>query len=162
MVDTECIVEYLRRSYTAVDGLWFMKVEERLDFDEALLLDVAVWKVVAKIQARKACELLGLKGETLPELVAALELKFAAEQYAYRVARQDATRAEIEIEVCPWMAMMEKSGRMHLADRVANAICGTEYEAWATEFGGGIQSAVRERRCNGARVCRIVLEKTEQ
>ena len=27
--------EYFRRSYTAVDGLWFMKVEERLGFDEA-------------------------------------------------------------------------------------------------------------------------------
>jgi len=36
--------EYFRRSYTAVDGLWFMKVEERHGFEEALRLDEAVWK----------------------------------------------------------------------------------------------------------------------
>jgi hypothetical protein len=161
MPDEHCIAEYLRRSYTAIDGLWFMKVEERLDFDEALLLDVAVWKVMAKIQARKACELLGLQGATLAELLAALELKFAAEQYMYEIRRPSPDSAEITVTGCPWMVLMEKSGRMHLADRVANAICGVEYEAWAKEFGSGITTAVGERRCNGDPVCRIVLEQEE-
>ncbi len=30
------ISEYYKRSYTAVDGLWFMKAEERYGFDTAL------------------------------------------------------------------------------------------------------------------------------
>jgi hypothetical protein len=159
MLDDHCIEEYLRRSYIAIDGLWFMKVEERLDFDEALLLDVAVWKVMAKIQARKACELLGLEGKTLSDLVTALELKFAAEQYTYTIGRPSPESAEITVTGCPWMTLMEKSGRMHLADRVANAICAAEYAAWAKEFGEGITTAVRQRRCNGDPVCRIVLEQ---
>ena len=44
--------EYFRRSYTAVDGLWFMKVEERMSFEQALQIDEAVWRVLPKIQAR--------------------------------------------------------------------------------------------------------------
>ena len=44
--------EYFRRSYTAVDGLWFMKVEEAYGFDNALDIDDEVWKVLPKIQAR--------------------------------------------------------------------------------------------------------------
>ena len=34
--DDKQTVEYLRRSYSAVDGLWFMKVEEKRGFEEAL------------------------------------------------------------------------------------------------------------------------------
>ena len=44
--------EYFRRSYTAVDGLWFMKVEERMGFEQALQIDEAVWRILPKIQAR--------------------------------------------------------------------------------------------------------------
>ncbi|NLE90228.1 MAG: hypothetical protein GX602_04765, partial [Dehalococcoidales bacterium] len=46
------ISQYLQRSYEAVDGLWFMKVEEKLGFDTALEIDGEVWKVLPKIQAR--------------------------------------------------------------------------------------------------------------
>ena len=52
--------EYFRRSYTAVDGLWFMKVEEKRGFEEALQLDEAVWKVLPKIQARTIKAMLNL------------------------------------------------------------------------------------------------------
>jgi len=45
-------LEYFRLSYTAVDGLWFMKVEERMGFEQALQIDEAVWAVLPKIQAR--------------------------------------------------------------------------------------------------------------
>ncbi len=42
--------EYFHRSFTAVDGLWFMKVEEKHGFDAALEIDNEVWKVLPKIQ----------------------------------------------------------------------------------------------------------------
>ena len=64
--DDRALVEYLRRAYHAVDGLWFMIVEEAHDFDHALELDERVWAVLAKIQARKAREVTGCSGnETL-------------------------------------------------------------------------------------------------
>ena len=44
---------YLLRSCAAVNGLWFMKVEEKYGFDAALDLDAAVWAVMPKIQARQ-------------------------------------------------------------------------------------------------------------
>ena len=55
------IAEYFKRSYTAVDGLWFMKVEERYGFDTALDIDNDVWQVMPKIQARKLKTLGGLE-----------------------------------------------------------------------------------------------------
>ena len=52
--------EYYHRCYKAVDGLWFVKTEEKFDFDTSLELDRDVWEVMPKIQARflkkKACK----------------------------------------------------------------------------------------------------------
>ena len=47
----EKIIEYFKKSYTAADGLWFMKTEEKYDFDTALELDAKVWEVMPIIQA---------------------------------------------------------------------------------------------------------------
>ena len=44
--------EYYHRCYKAVDGLWFVKTEERFDFTTALDLDNKVWQVMPRIQAR--------------------------------------------------------------------------------------------------------------
>jgi hypothetical protein len=158
LLDDRTISEYLRRSYFAVDGLWFMKVEETLGFDEALCLDVEVWRILGKIQARKARELLGIEGGTIADLVAALQLKWAAEEYASRIVSQTPNRIEIEITACPWIDLLRKSGREELAARVADAICNTEYAAWAREFDPGITIALPNRICDGCRACRLVLE----
>jgi hypothetical protein len=47
------VAEYnLQPIYKSVDGLWFMKVEEKDGFNAALTVDNEVWKVMPKIQAR--------------------------------------------------------------------------------------------------------------
>jgi len=158
MFDDRTICEYLRRSYFAADGLWFMKVEERLDFEEALRLDVEVWGILAKIQARKARELLAIEGRTLADLMSALQLRFAAEQYGYGIVSQQPNRIEIEIAACPWIELLRKSGREDLAARVAEAICPTDLGGWAREFDPAIRVTLPQRMCEGATACRLVLE----
>ena len=158
MFDDRVVAEYLRRSYFAADGLWFMKVEERLGFDEALRLDVEVWSILAKIQARKARELLGVEGGSLADLVEALRLRFTAEGYSFTVAGETPEHAEIEISGCPWVELLRKSGRQELAARVADAICPTDLGAWAREFDPAITVSFPERICDGCGTCRVVLE----
>jgi len=158
LLDDRTISEYLRRSYFAVDGLWFMEIEETLGFDEALRLDVEVWRTLGKIQARKARELLGIEGGSVADLVAAFQLKWAAEQYTPHVVAQSDTRIEIEITACPWIELLRKSGREELAARVADAICNAEYAAWAREFDPGITIALPNRICDGCAACRLIIE----
>jgi hypothetical protein len=45
------ISSYFQRCYTVVDGLWFMKMEDREGFEASLDVDDKVWKILAKIQA---------------------------------------------------------------------------------------------------------------
>ena len=159
MSDPAAIAEYLRRSYFAADGLWFMKVEQAHGFKEALRLDVEVWRVLGKIQARRAREILGIQGRSLSDLVSALELKFAAEQYDYRIVSAQPDRAEIEIWGCPWIVLLQKSGRQDIAARVAEAICATDYEAWAREFDPAFSAGMTQRICAGHDACRVVFQR---
>lgn len=152
------ITEYLRRSYGAVDGLWFVKVEERHGFDEALRLDVAVWEILAKLQARKARELLGIAGRRPADLARALELKFVAEGYTYRITAPSPHRVEIEIAACPWLEMLRKSGREALAAPVAEAICPADFGAWAREFDPRLIVTISDRMCDGGCACRVAVE----
>jgi len=49
----EQLVQFLRRSYHAVDGLWFMSVEDVEGFPAALELDQLVWEVLARSRPAK-------------------------------------------------------------------------------------------------------------
>ncbi len=124
--------EYFHRSYTAVDGLWFMKVEEAMGFDQALKLDEAVWRVLPKIQARTLKSMLNLK-DGLPDLNAALSVRLAMEGFSFEMQDLDNGFAVI-VKKCPWHDIMVRSGRKSLSERVSDLICRVENSTWASEF----------------------------
>lgn len=147
--------DYLHRSYSAVDGLWFMKVEERFGFEAALDIDQEVWKVLPKIQARKLKELTGL-GQGLEALREVFSIKLQWDGFAFD-AHYDAVGrcCTFTVGQCPWQAMLKKSGREHLAERIAERICQTEYALWASEFGPGIHFKLIKGSCQNGSCCQI-------
>ncbi len=143
------VVEYFRRSYTAVDGLWFMKVEEKYGFNAALQLDEAVWRVLPKIQAR-AMKSMGLENG-LDGLYEGITTRLALEGFEFE-AEKDVEGFLVMIERCPWHDLMVKSGRENLSETVSNIICDVENSTWANEF--GVAKFDREARiCNGSERC---------
>ncbi len=152
--DDRILVSYLRRCYHAVDGLWFVTAEADSDFEHALELDVRVWRVLAKIQARKARELLGLSGNTAQELARAFSLKLDADGHRYAVEVADDT-VLFRIEACPWRELLERSDRQHLAAQVAKAVCTTEGAVWCSEFGGEWTFDMPLMACAGADRCEM-------
>ncbi len=148
--------EYFRRSYTAVDGLWFMKVEERMGFEPALQVDEAVWKVLPKIQARALKAMMNLP-DGLEGLEQALSARLALEGFDFEIKRQDGA-VEVAVRSCPWHQIMIRSGREGLSERVSDVICRVENETWAQEFSepGAEIGFERERRlCRGEGRCRL-------
>ncbi len=149
--------EYFRRSYTAVDGLWFMKVEERMGFEQALQIDEAVWKVLPKIQARALKAMMNLPAG-LAGLEQALSARLALEGFEFDITRQDGA-VEVAVRSCPWHQIMIKSGRGDLSERVSEVICRVENETWASEFsekdGEKIDFERQARLCRGDGVCRL-------
>jgi hypothetical protein len=161
--------EYFRRSYTAVDGLWFMKIEEGLGFDFALKIDEAVWSILPKIQARTLKSMMDLN-DGIDDLMKALSTRFVLEGYDFLMQRKE-DGLMITVFGCPWHQAMVKSGREGLSERVSNVICRVENETWAREFSPAgkkvdnadcsevIEFGRESRLCRGEGKCRLWFER---
>jgi hypothetical protein len=149
-INDKQVAEYFRRSYTAADGLWFMKVEERHGFDTALDIDNQVWQVLPKIQARMLKSMLnldnGMKG-----LYEGISTRLALEGFEFQAENYD-EGFRIIVEKCPWHDVMIKSGREHLSEKVNSLICSTENSVWASEF-GDIIFEPEAQICKGSTGC---------
>ena len=157
-LDDKQISEFYHLSYTAVDGLWFMKTEEKFGFDTALDIDNEVWKVVPKIQARMLKSVLKMENG-IEALFECFTAKLALDGFVFKTEKDENGSAfRIIIEKCPWYDLMVKSGRESLAGKVGVRICNTEYSAWASEFGDGICFELHERLCNGSELCILQFE----
>lgn len=130
---TDQIAALLRRSYMAVDGLWFVMAEQRHGYEAALALDEDVWKVMPKIQARKAREVLGVAGNELGDLARCLGLKLASEGHDFEVSLTG-DQLEMRIVHCVWRDIFEKAQRLHIAKDIARNICLNKGAGWAAEF----------------------------
>ena len=150
-LNNEQKIQYLKRSYSAVDGLWFMKVEDLLGFEKALEIDNQVWSLFPKIQARFLKDV--LKQDTgLEALQICFTEKLLMDNFQFRVKSCKQGFCFIITE-CPWHDIMIKSGREDLSSKVGEKICNTEYSVWAREFGNNIKHEIRSRICDGADTC---------
>jgi hypothetical protein len=60
------------RNMWAVDGLYYLFIEEKWGTKEATEIDRKVWEIMGKIEARKIKELLNIKGDDIPTVMKAL------------------------------------------------------------------------------------------
>ena len=153
-IDDRALVEYLRRSYHAVDGLWFVKVEEDHGFEAALEFDQRVWQVLAKIQARKARELTNACDNGPETLARCFTLKLTADGHDF-AAEVTGEGVLFRIAECPWLALLRKAGRTHLAQPIAEAVCRTEGNVWCAEFGGAYVFDMPQMSCAGGTECHM-------
>ena len=145
--------EFSHRSYTTVDGLWFMKVEEKYGFDTALEIDNEVWKVMPKIQARMLKSMTNMENG-IESLFECFTTKLALDGFNFKTEKLgDGNAFKIIIDRCPWYDLMVKSGREYLSGKVGTRICNTEYSTWASEFGDSIHFELGDQLCKGCEFC---------
>lgn len=145
------VIEYYHRCYKAVDGLWFMKVEEKFGFKVALELDKQVWSIVPKIQARMIKSLLKL-GKNNDTLLESLKAKLSLEGFDFKV-EPIKNGFQIRVINCPWHSLMVKSGRENLSEKVGKAICNIEYRIWISEFDEKTCFELKKQQCKGSKDC---------
>jgi len=147
MQDQKLIADYLRKCFVSVDGLWFMKVEQGADFEKALELDIEVWKVLPKIEARTIQELLDI-GKGMQALRQALEFKLSAEDSRFKLSPLGHNGFTLEVRDCSWVAHIRKANREQFLERISESICSLEFGTFASEFGSNISV---EHDCSSCR-----------
>lgn len=144
--------EYFKRCFFSVDGLWFMKLEEDATFEKALEIDIEVWKILPKIQARTVKKLLNLP-DSLLGLQLAIAFKFTAEGFKFRIRSADEHGFSLDIDECPWVRLIANAGRQHLMPAVADAICPVEHATFAQEFDQSIRFSLDRKGCTESHSC---------
>lgn len=157
-MDPQMLSEYFKRCFLAVDGLWFMMLEKTDSFDKALEVDSMVWKILPKIQARKIKELFGVETSTREDLINALKFKMDAEDFVSKLSKEGPD-INVIVNRCPWLVLLKKANREHLAGKIGESICTVEYGIFAREFMKDINLEVASRRCMGSEVCSFLFKK---
>lgn len=142
------IYKYLQRCYAAVDGLWFVKTEEKLGFKKTLEIDKAVWKVMPKIQARALKAMAPKKG-----LKECFETKLVLDGFKFKTSKLKGGGFDIKVSECPWHNILINAGRKKYADKIGSAICTAEFPVWITEFNEPLAYELKGRICAGAKNC---------
>ena len=76
-IPREKIIELLfmqMRNLWAVDGLYYLGIEEKYGTEGATEIDRKVWEVMGKIEARRLKEILGIKESDIPTVMNTLKL----------------------------------------------------------------------------------------
>ena len=146
MYDQKLFSDYLRKCFVSVDGLWFMKTEEDADFEKALEIDIAVWNVLPKIEARTIKELLSL-GHGIEALHTALDFKLRAELYTAALSPVHEDCFTLNVHDCPWVKHIQKANRAHFIERISSSICPAEYCTFTAEFGKNITTDHQRGDC---------------
>jgi hypothetical protein len=152
MYDQKLVADYLRKCFVSVDGLWFMKVEEDSDFEKALDLDIAVWRVLPKIEARTIQGLINT-GEGIDGLQRALEFKLSAELFRFELSPLSHEGFDLDLCDCPWVCHIKKANRQQFLDRISESICSVEYQNFVNEFGRDITVEHDRGRCRSDGCC---------
>ena len=183
MLNSKQIKEYLQNGYVKVDGLWFLKIEEQFGFEKALDIDLEVWKVMPKIQARYLKSVPGIKeiADSFDMFFECLKIKMKLDNFKIKVSRskqhtgnktkdskksanRDSDLKEnniitVTVNNCPWHNLMIKSKRENLSEKIGSVICRNEYSIFASEFDKNIKFELGERICKGSACCKFIFTK---
>jgi hypothetical protein len=149
----EQIAAYYHRSYKAVDGLWFVKAEEKFGFETAMDIDTGVWKVIPKIQARMLQSMLKVD-QGIEALLVCFSKKLELDGFIFTAeSLSDKTGFNIKIISCPWYNLRVKSGREKLFEHCQDRICNVEYKIFAAEFDDLLSFKYQTQLCKGGECC---------
>jgi hypothetical protein len=183
MLNRKYLKEYLQNSYAKVDGLWFLKTEEQFGFEKALEIDLEVWKVMPKIQARYLKSVPEIKeiADTFDMFLECLKIKMKLDNFIFSIIqssqniknkKKDKVKASghnldleknniitVTVNNCPWHNLMIKSKRENLSEKIGNVICRNEYSIFASEFDKNIKFELGDRICSNAACCKFVFTR---
>jgi hypothetical protein len=155
-IDTKT-VQLFRSALTAIDGLWFMEVEKKHGFDDALQVDIDVWKRYGAIMLNRIKKALSIEDNTLESFLKIFRLLSEIDGTKFKIVKQASNEAVLEIILCPWWENLKRSKRETLVrcDAVDRAI----YPDWIKAFNPAYELLLTKSLPEGHRACELVIKQ---
>ena len=117
------MVKMYSRLFLALDGFWFLGVEEEYGYDVALKVDMDVWRKYFPYEIKYIRRQLGLKREGIPGIMEVLKnTGFAPCMSKVVVYEASEGRGDIGYYGCPSLLAMEKAGNTRFTCNEAECV----------------------------------------
>jgi len=104
------LIEVYSKLYSALDGLWFLSVEEEYGHDVATKLDIKVWESLAPREAKRISDVREIAGGGIDAIIDAFRLRPTFLSKEYDVIREG-NKAIVRVTKCRSLNAMERDKR---------------------------------------------------
>ncbi len=106
--------ELLEKAFTALDGLWFLGIEEAAGFEKAMEIDIKVWARLAETIARRLKKMWRIDTPTHEQALRMLDIIYALGHLQVETAPEAPGRYLADTPSCPWWENLKRAGREKL------------------------------------------------
>jgi len=128
-ISEDKLLEVCSRSFTTVDGLWFLAVEQKYGFDAALELDLEVWRRFSRVHGRRLLKSFAIKEDSpIRTLVKLLQADPIMSIYRPEVVTLTDNKAVFRCVECPTQIARIRDGKGVFPGQ---RVCSAMYTAYA-------------------------------
>ncbi|MBC7247606.1 MAG: L-2-amino-thiazoline-4-carboxylic acid hydrolase [Actinobacteria bacterium] len=149
-------------AFTAIDGLWFLEVESRYGFEEALEADLEVWKKYGLVILRRMARMLGIELDPknppdLPTVNFLLETISLIDGSECQGEVTPEGEILFRVRRCSWWENLRNSGRHDLVpcEHIDEVI----YRHWLQALDPGLDFEITRSLPRGDACCEWVIKR---
>lgn len=131
-------IKMFSKSLLSVDGLWFLAVEDKYGLDDAIPMDIEVWKRFGPIDARRIKRTFGINEGGIASIIKAIKLSPTWFAMEYEFTELTKNRAVFRITECPPQKARVRNERGEFPCKPVNL-------AYLTEFAKTIDPKAKVR-----------------
>lgn len=105
------LVKAYSRLFLALDGFWFLAVEEKHGYKDALDIDIKAWEGYFPYEARLLRKTLEIKEEGIPGIIETLKHCAFVPCMEHVIDEVSEERGVVSLYKCPSLEAMERAGR---------------------------------------------------
>jgi hypothetical protein len=150
---------FFERNFITLDGLWFLEIENEVDWEIALKIDLIVWIKLLKTIIRRIKRYLKIETNTLYDIIKILAFRWSIEGWDYKIIKNDNNEIHVEINTCPYKETMSRNpDRHHRIAAICKQMCFPFYKEIIKDFNSDITFEVTKFQGLGDDICNFILK----
>jgi hypothetical protein len=124
--------------YMALDGFWYLTLQERINNEEALACDISTWERVSKYEMAKITKQLNIQGNDVTALMKAIQITPWLRQTQFEIEVKNHNKAMLTVTHCPTLDALEREGKGR-ENEICNVVDRKLFKDYASFFNASIE-----------------------
>lgn len=157
IVAAEEALEMLKGFYYAIDGLWFLGVEEKFGFENALDIDLKAWENFTGVLVKRIRKKFRIAGNDLKTILTIVGVYLSIENnWDFEAALLSEDKGLIKVNRCPAWDVFKRTGR----DKVlpCKKLDTVFFDAISEKINSDARAFIGKSFPNGDNCCEIYFE----